>query len=138
MAFLVWKDEYAIGHHIVDQQHQHLVKLLNTTYDTYKYRVPETEFLLNEIFDELVEYTVYHFATEEELMIQKSYPEGLRVSHVEAHNDLRSAVLKYQEKIKNHDIEIQNEILDFLKQWLLQHIAVVDVDLAKYLDNKNE
>ena len=58
-----WNDNFETGVELIDEQHQQLVDILNKLAVHLANRTGEIT--LNEIFNELVDYTDYHFKTEE-------------------------------------------------------------------------
>jgi hemerythrin-like metal-binding protein len=58
-----WNDKYETGIEIIDQQHQQLIGLLNQLINHLAQQASFNK--LNSIFDELKNYTLYHFQTEE-------------------------------------------------------------------------
>ena len=70
MAMFEWIPEIAIGNEVIDNEHKHLIKLLNTAYEA----IDIDNIAVTLILDELLEYTQYHFKHEEELMEELNYP----------------------------------------------------------------
>lgn len=60
-----WDNNFNTGLPKVDEQHRKLVDLLNVlaSHVAFQTAIPQ----LNKIFEELADYTVYHFQTEEEI-----------------------------------------------------------------------
>ena len=58
-----WQKNYALGIPIIDEQHQKLVHLLNKLAVGLAYQAAKLE--IKNIFNELTQYTIYHFQTEE-------------------------------------------------------------------------
>lgn len=62
MALLVWQDDLNIGIDVIDHQHMRIVEMLNHLH------VAQTSLqrlAVAEVIDELVDYTMSHFAFEE-------------------------------------------------------------------------
>jgi hemerythrin len=77
-----------------------------------------------------VEYAQIHFTAEEKYLRQVNYP-GLAAQKKE-HADFISEVVK---QLKSFE-ENQNDpavLVEFLKDWLVNHIAVMDKQYAPYL-----
>lgn len=124
-----WQDKYALGVAEIDEQHHKLFDiagqiedLLNDQFITDKYDD------IVAILGELKDYTIKHFKDEEEFMLQNKFPRFL--THKTMHMD-------FVEKIENIDLsKVDNdqnlylrEILNFVGEWLVEHILVED---AKY------
>jgi hemerythrin len=125
-----WKDEYSIGVDSVDAQHKELFEIANRSYDLLRNQLITDKYeKIIEIIDELKNYTVYHFQSEEDYMQKIGYKKFL--SQKVAHND-------FLEKMENIDVEQiddgQNEyligILDFVSEWLIEHILKEDKLIA--------
>jgi hemerythrin-like metal-binding protein len=64
------------------------------------------------------------FKTEESYMIKFNYPEYQY--HKEEHLDFSIKTLVYQSTVIGGDYHIANEILEYLKRWLVNHIQKTD------------
>lgn len=67
---IAWSDELVIGIPVIDAQHQRIVEYINTVEHVQKTKSQKE---LLELMDELVDYTVSHFAFEESLMEEAGY-----------------------------------------------------------------
>ncbi|WP_139370463.1 bacteriohemerythrin, partial [Xanthomonas axonopodis] len=71
MALLVWQDDLNTGIEVIDHQHRRIVDMINQLH------VAQTslqQLAVAEVIDELIDYTLSHFAFEEELMQEAGYP----------------------------------------------------------------
>lgn len=122
--FLTWNDSLSVGVPSIDEQHQKLVSFLNRMFEALK--KGKAESVVEEIMAELLDYTKYHFSHEEKLMLKYGY--GGRENHLPLHKDLLARAVKYAEKVKkDKNTSTVIETLDFLKEWLLTHIAKEDM-----------
>ena len=121
-----WEEGYSIGVESIDEQHKQLFEIANRIYVLLKNELITDKYdKIIEIIDELKSYTIYHFNSEEDYMRSIGYKKFL--SQKAAHND-------FLEKMKNIDIKQidndQNEyligILDFVSEWLVEHILKED------------
>jgi hemerythrin len=83
------------------------------------------------IVEELVDYTVQHFAFEESLLRQHGYS-GL-AAHQEVHKKLCAQVYDLRDKFRAGKITVTIETMHFLKNWLSSHILSVDMAYAREL-----
>lgn len=67
-----WVDKMNTGIELIDAQHQMLCNYLNTLYRAMQTK--QTGSALHEIIDNLVEYTVNHFSTEEQFFTLLGLP----------------------------------------------------------------
>jgi hemerythrin len=73
MELIKWKDVFSVKVSEVDNQHKKLIGLINQLYDAM--RVGKGREVLGSVLTELVNYTIYHFSTEERLFREYGYPE---------------------------------------------------------------
>jgi hemerythrin-like metal-binding protein len=89
------------------------------------------EAVLEGILNELVDYTWYHFAHEEELMDRISYP--YRLDHRRQHEELRLALLAMKERRVQGEANIPIELSQFLADWLKRHTTTSDRRIGSYM-----
>lgn len=130
MAFFEWKQDYSVGIHQLDQQHQKLVGMLNEIYEALNRG--EGREALGSILDNLVSYTRTHFSTEERLMSAHGYPDY--AVHKEKHDKMAEKVLDYRRKLAAGEIGSPIEISNFLKNWLARHILDTDRNYGPFLN----
>jgi len=129
VALITWTDDLAIGIIEVDEQHRRLVDLLNRAHEAMK-RGGKPQFLKS-IVDELVAYTIYHFAREEKLMEQAAYPE--LEEHRRKHQAMAAKVAEYRKEIEGGAPTVAIRFMQFLRQWLTNHILQTDKRYGPYL-----
>lgn len=132
MSFLDWENKYKVDVEIIDEQHEHLFEIVNTMYDSIV-RGDEQN-ALEEILSELINYTVYHFETEEKLFKEYGYPEY--EEHKAQHDELCKQVVELQEQFKLKVVTITFEVMDFLSGWLQEHTTQSDLKFADYMRSK--
>lgn len=128
MSFMVWSDTYKVNLPVVDEQHERLFDLVNELYDSVVRG--DEQYALGNILDELINYTVYHFDTEEKMFESYHYPK--LEEHKKEHVDLTKQVLSLQEKFYNKEVTITYDVLDFLNEWLKAHTTESDLEFANY------
>lgn len=124
-SFVEWTDELSVGIEEIDEQHKLLVNLINRLFEqTVVQKADNNKEIMEGILQELIEYTVIHFAVEESLFRIFHYP-GTE-SHTKHHDDLKAQVVEIQSKVKKGEVTINVELLMFLKRWLEHHILYED------------
>ena len=126
---IVWTPEMSVGNRQIDADHQQLISLINqlSVAGAGNDRT-SIEFVL----DELVQYTLLHFAREEELMKQIGYPN--LASHRAAHTALTNRVKTLRTLFFNGlSTRLDEDILSFLGTWLSTHILKEDLKYAPLL-----
>ena len=83
--------------------------------------------------DGLISYTATHFAAEERLMQQHAYPAIAK--HKVEHAALVKQALEIQKNFKEGKALPQN-LLQFLKDWLMKHIVGEDKLYGPFLNSK--
>jgi CRP/FNR family transcriptional regulator len=129
VGFLSWDPKYSIGIDVIDQQHQKLFDISNRFYAAWRQEVRGAA--LNRIFDELLEYTSYHFAEEERLMQQINYP--ALPQHRANHEELVELVNHYRARLKEGKAGAERQALEFVKTWLRAHVLDADKKIGVYL-----
>lgn len=124
---IIWGEQYELGIASIDQQHQKLVRLINTLYQAL--RAGEGYGYLSSLLDELSQYTLTHFNYEEKYMTAFNY--DLTERHVQEHRYLVERVGAFKEKLDSGNLMIVYEMMNFMKEWLDTHIQQTD---RQYVD----
>ncbi len=90
---------------------------------------------MGEIFEHLTDYTKKHFFTEETMMIKYAYKDY--AIHKEEHKKFIEKLYDLKKELNNEKITISLEVLNFLKDWLLNHIQISDRKYIPYVLNKD-
>jgi len=122
MAFYEWKDNFSVGISEMDEQHKKMVGILNRLYEAMKAGKASKE--LTAIIDEMIDYTKYHFGSEEKLMEKFSYS-GL-AAQKEEHATFVKKSLEFQDQVASGKLAVSIEVMNFLKDWWTNHILVSD------------
>jgi hemerythrin-like metal-binding protein len=128
-----WKPEYAVGIGSIDAQHQKLFAIARELYEAMSAGKGKASLAL--ILDRLVQYTATHFAHEERLMRVHDYPDFLK--HKAQHDALTKQVLAFQKEFETGMVSMTVQLLQFLKNWLENHIMASDFEYAPCLKQKN-
>ncbi len=121
MQKLEWKDEYSVGVALIDEQHKMFVGIMNELYSAIVEKKEKT--VIDDVFKQLVAYTQFHFQTEERYFDEFKY-EGAQ-EHKEAHAKLRHQIAELEER-KDGIFEDPFLLMDFLEDWLVNHIMGMD------------
>ncbi len=134
-----WDSKLETGIFVIDQEHRFLIENINLLHQISTHPQEDAAALENEltaVFDNLVHYSRTHFVVEEELMRVWSY-EGLH-SHKLEHDRFLQRILSLQQDMQEQEVQLGQALLNFLKEWLTQHILVVDQAMAHYLKAKGQ
>lgn len=120
------KEEYKIGVEHIDEQHKKLFELADKAYMLLKDELAIDKYdKIVGILDELKEYTIFHFRSEEEYMQSIGY-KRLFTQKIEHDNFIKELEdLDYRGIDANQD-ESLVKILNLLNDWLVEHILKTD------------
>jgi hemerythrin-like metal-binding protein len=84
------------------------------------------------VLNALVDYTRHHFAREELLMAHFDVPE--RQHHARVHRRLEGQVRHIRDTLRTSpERVVTEEILDFLRNWLIDHIRGHDLSMRPHI-----
>ena len=129
MALLKWDDSYSVNVREIDQQHQQLIRMLN---EFYAHIEQDSKGAFRTLLDSLVDYTQYHFSTEEKYFAQYGYPDA--DAHIQTHKNFTGKVLDVRERLLNGQMVLSVEITSFLKNWLTDHIKGADKAYGRHFN----
>jgi hemerythrin-like metal-binding protein len=132
MALMTWGSMLQLGYADIDAQHERLVELVNQLDDAM--RAGHGRDVVGGVLNELIRYTVYHFAFEEKLMDQ--YGVGSAAVHKAEHKKLVADVGAFKSKFDSGSAVVTTELMTFLRNWLSGHILKTDKTLARELSAK--
>lgn len=132
MALFEWKDIYSVNIKTVDDQHQMLVASLNELFEAMRSR--EANAVISGILKGLIDYVGVHFSYEESLMQKHNYPGYAQ--HKKEHEAFVAKVSDFVEKQKAGKLMLSMEVMNFLKQWLKDHIMGSDKKYSPFLNQK--
>jgi len=115
-----------LGVKIIDEQHLKIVAMLNKLNDALKRNAPLED--IHQVLDEMIAFTDYHFKSEERLMKEYDYSEG--VEHKTVHDHLLQEVVYLKDKFSQGGELL---LLQKLKDWFAGHIANSDKALADFI-----
>ncbi len=126
-----FKDEFRTGIESIDKEHAKLFEIADRAYTTLMDDfIPDKYDYVVDILNELKEYASFHFQHEEEYMMSINY--NKLFSHTVEHNDLLEKVSKYDlSKFDENQKDAILEILEFINNWLVNHIVLRDKQIGK-------
>lgn len=128
----VWDDDYKTGIVEIDQDHKNLVNLINDLYEAMQDGSGGA--LLLPIFSALKHYTETHFAKEEHFMFQHDAPGQER--HLQEHQLMVTKLADLESRHRKGEAAISLQTLTFLRDWLKNHICIIDQTMASHLKEK--
>jgi hemerythrin len=123
MPLMEWKPDYSVGVPEFDNDHRHLMQMLNDLNDAM--REKKGRAVIGLILSELLKYTERHFGAEEAAMKRSAYPHY--EIHRAQHRELTERVRAFASEYALGDSLISVEVLYFLREWLESHILKSDL-----------
>jgi hemerythrin len=120
MGLLIWQDDLDTGIDVIDGQHRRIVEMINQLHAAQGRGSRDG---VGEVIAELVDYTLSHFAFEEELMEEAGYP--FCAAHRRVHEVFVKRVGEYRLRFDAGE-EVADELKTLLSRWLFNHIRSDD------------
>jgi hemerythrin len=133
MAFFTWSDSLSVQVPAMDEQHKKLFNLINQLHDAMARREGNT--VIKPILTALTDYTRTHFTSEEVFLTSIKYPD-LHKQKAE-HVIFVQKLMDMQLKAEKSQVGLTIEIMDFLKDWLKNHIMIEDKKYAAAIAKAN-
>ena len=124
-----WDSSYSIGVKVIDEQHKKLIDIINKLYSGFLNA--EANKILGDILQEVYDYTKFHFDFEENLLTKNQYPK--LKEHIEEHEKFVGKTKEFLEIQRKGSKVLTYEVMNFLRKWLLEHIAEEDKKYVSYL-----
>lgn len=122
MALITWTEAaYGTTVPVCDNEHKTLFDMLNALHEL---AAGDDRGAVGRKLDELINFVVKHFTTEERLMQQKGY--AGYAAHKAQHDNLVETCAGLQKQFHAGEAEITQETTAFVKSWLDSHIPGFD------------
>ena len=132
MPLIKWDESLSVKVTEIDVQHKKLVEFINSLHDSMKER--KANEALGGILESLVNYAMEHFRTEEKYFDQFGYLKAGQ--HKREHKDFVNKVAAFKNDFEKGKIMLSLEIMEFLKDWLINHIKKTDMDYSNFFNEK--
>ncbi len=127
MAYLTWDHDLDTKIPVIDNQHRRIVEYINELHAAIDTGNRDE---VGVVLEQLVDYTLSHFAFEEELMEQAGY--NFISAHKKVHQMFTKKVAEYQQRFELGE-DIARQLLTTLRTWLINHIKRDDADYAEII-----
>ena len=126
---LEWREQLSVGHQGIDEDHKHLITLINRLEVALRSR--NMDALRTELV-ELGRYAKLHFEREERVALEVGYSH-LTSLH-DSHDRLKLALrLRYAELAGTLDDAKVEGFVSFLRKWLIDHVIKEDMQLKPWI-----
>lgn len=138
-----WSPAIEVKVELFDNHHKNLLQMIDRLYQALK--VEQTNEELKVIFDDLLDYTGYHFNAEIAAMEHFAYPRC--EEHREMHANLVKSALALRKDMEDGKPMVAMEVKEFLRDWIVNHIQKCDKlystffqgkDLTEFFDRRAE
>ncbi len=133
-----WKQNYSCNVEVIDTQHKKLFKLIDELYQitTLNDNVDHYD-EIKDIFNELAEYTIYHFSEEEQLLKKHNYEAFDFKIHQLEHTTFVNKIAKVQEEdLDKNQTKIVFDVMMFAADWIENHILFTDMKYKQFLNSQ--
>ncbi len=130
MSYLKWSDEFSVNVREIDEQHKRLVGMINTLHEALV--AGHGKEAQGKIVTEMVEYAMVHFDTEEIYMKLYSFPD--HAGHKKEHDSFTEKAADLKARVDGKGFILTLGVLNFLKDWLQNHILVTDKKYSNYFN----
>ncbi len=124
---LNWKPEYSVEVKEIDDQHKKIFEILKKLDASIKDK-REHEFL-TKVIEELIDYSVYHFETEEKYFEKFDYE--FKEEHKTEHESFKKQIQKSLEENNIDEEKVTKELLEFVLKWIVGHVLGSDQKYIK-------
>lgn len=129
MNKIEWTAALSVGVTDIDEQHQRLFTIIDDLSNAKTASLDRAS-ILNTLW-QLVDYSDYHFRTEDNYMIENNYP--LFLSHRKEHLAFIKKMGDLINVLEKEENSLTEDILEFLYNWWQTHISESDLRYARYI-----
>ena len=130
-TIITWQKSYSVNIPLIDSQHMELINLTNKLYRSCLKDNEYSKEIFMEVLQGALSYVGYHFSVEEKIMERVNYS-GINAHKTEHKNFVKMVLATIEELAKDSTVNPMN-FVKYLKNWVLNHIAVSDTALGNYL-----
>lgn len=131
-----WNNNYNIGSEIINQQHQQLFVLVNKVLNLAlsKDEIDQNEYKF--IYNQLLEYSFYHFNVEEKYMEDN----GLDSEYILMHKRIHHQFVIYLQEQRKKEVTFKDifDLVDYYVRWIVQHVLEIDKCIVSQIEFINQ
>ncbi|HAN77602.1 MAG TPA: hypothetical protein DCQ31_07420 [Bacteroidales bacterium] len=131
-VLLKWGDDFILNIDVIDKQHYNWINLINKLYAGM--REGRAKDMLASYFDEIVDYTNYHFTFEEQQFAKFGFEN--ETEHKEYHKSFINRILELKREFMQDKPFVVYELMSYLKEWVGHHVQVSDRSYVKLFKKK--
>jgi hemerythrin len=130
-SIVEWDSRYAVGIQLIDDQHRELLKLINNVHLGCLEENEDTKIRFKLTVHGLINYTKYHFSTEEQLLERIKYPDS--AAHKRQHDEFIRDILDRVERFERGRTVSPKSFIRYIRDWVVTHITLIDKKYATYI-----
>ena len=127
-SLMEWNSLLATDHGEIDGEHQAMIDLLNQLHTAI---LAENPTRVSNLLEQFSCVAMQHFATEERLMSEVSYPHLER--HKAQHDEFVERAQNLHEEILLGRLVLNAQLTEAIREWMLDHFQGEDRELGQYL-----
>ena len=133
MDQFIWQDIFSVGIKLFDDQHKELFEIGNRLYLGVMDSKPTQ--LVEDILQELCDYAEVHFRDEEYYMRKFNYTK--LEEQIKQHEEFKNKIQNLKQDFHDGKLFISIKLINFLIDWLNDHILYKDREYIALLKDKN-
>ncbi len=131
-SWVVWDGSLSVGIDAIDEHHRYLIDIINQLHDTVTKHLGADK--VAKLMKRLYQYAQIHFSAEEKMMERYGY--GEVENHQQMHNHFRKRLKQFYEELHISPLTSQYDVMTYLRDWLVRHIAIEDKKMAKLVEQE--
>ncbi len=126
---ILWRNEMSVGNDLIDQDHRYLLCLFNSIEIILSDE--EQSDLLPFYFNQLLEYSQFHFDREEKIQLKSDYPGYFE--HKQKHQQIAQRLHEINMELQGGKTEFEEDLLGLVKEWIVDHLIKTDLEMQSHL-----
>lgn len=122
MELVKWDKSFSVNVLRFDEEHKNIILIINRLNAAIQKNNEREK--VSDALNEMTSYARNHFKTEEDYMRRFGYPEY--ELHKEEHREFIKTTVGFCKSVMNGNGNIAFDLLEYLKQWLANHIQGTD------------
>jgi hemerythrin len=127
-----WKDEYSVGNETLDDQHRLLLEIVRELHSAMA--AGHGNDVAGNVLLRLADYSVVHFAAEEDLMKKHGFPQ--LAAHRAEHRTFTEEILAFKKAFEAGSVNVTPDLVIFLQHWLHEHTQGSDQKYSEFLTSR--
>ena len=128
MAYIDWQDDFSVNVKEIDEQHKMLIEMINSLHEAML--ANKARDLQKQTVNRMADYAIRHFALEEKYMMQFGFAGHHK--HKAEHDQFTAKARDLKDRMQKTGFVLTLEILNFLRDWLRNHILKVDKEYSSH------